>query len=95
MWMKRCALNAQVSAFVVAVFVLGSALGKSFGFPLSLEGSAPSIVNLTAQSALFNPSLQQAMRAARAEALAAEASNPTATAIARRLISGLLRRRIL
>lgn len=59
----------------VPVFVLGSALGKSFGFPLSLEGSAPSIVNLTAQSAVFNPSLQQAMRAARAEAHAAELSS--------------------
>lgn len=58
----------------VPMFVLGSALGKSYGFPLSLEGSAPSIVNLTTQSALFNPSLQQFMRAARAESNAAELS---------------------
>jgi outer membrane protein TolC len=56
------------------VFVLGSALGKSFGFPLTLEGSAPSIVNLNTQAALFNPALQQAMRAARAETHAAELS---------------------
>jgi outer membrane protein TolC len=55
----------------VPVFVLGSALGKSFGFPLSLEGSAPSIVNLNTQSALFNPALQQFMKAAKAESNAA------------------------
>ncbi len=56
----------------VPVFVLGSALGKSWGFPLTLEGSAPSIVNLNTQSALFNPSLQQFIKAARAESNAAE-----------------------
>jgi outer membrane protein TolC len=56
------------------LFVLGSALGKSFGFPLTLEGSAPSIVNLNTQATLFNPALQQAMRAARAETHAAELS---------------------
>jgi outer membrane protein TolC len=55
-------------------FILGSALGKSWGFPLSLEGAAPSIVNLNTQASLFNPALQQAMRAARAETHAAELS---------------------
>src|SRR5215813_13489533 len=39
-------------------FVVGSGLGKSWGFPLSLEGSAPSILNLNAQSALFSPALR-------------------------------------
>jgi len=56
------------------LFVLGSTLGKSFGFPLTLEGSAPSIANLNTQATLFNPALQQAMRAARAETHAAELS---------------------
>ncbi len=56
------------------VFVVGSALGKSWGFPLTLEGSAPSIVNFNTQAALFNPALQQAIRAARAETHAAELS---------------------
>lgn len=56
------------------VFVLGSALGKSYGFPLSLEGAAPSIMNLNTQSTLFNPALQQFMRAARAESNAADLS---------------------
>src|SRR3984893_6652956 len=39
-------------------FILGSGLGKSWGYPLSLEGSAPSIVNLNTQSALINPALR-------------------------------------
>jgi len=55
----------------VPLFVLGSGLGKSWGFPLSLEGAAPSVINLTTQSTLFNPSLQQFMRAARTETTAA------------------------
>jgi outer membrane protein TolC len=47
--------------------VVGSGLGKSWGFPLTLEGSAPSIVNINAQSALFNPALRQFIRAAKSE----------------------------
>ena len=46
---------------------VGSGLGKSYGYPLSLEGSAPSIVNTTAQSALINPALKDFVRAARTE----------------------------
>ena len=47
--------------------VVGSGLGKSWGYPLSLEGSAPSIVNTTAQSALLNPALREFMHAAKSE----------------------------
>jgi outer membrane protein TolC len=47
--------------------VLGSGLGKSWGFPLSLEGSAPSVFNINSQSALFNPALKQFINAARTE----------------------------
>jgi outer membrane protein TolC len=46
---------------------VGSGLGKTYGYPLSLEGSAPSIVNTTAQSAVFNPSLRDFVRAAKTE----------------------------
>jgi outer membrane protein TolC len=46
---------------------VGSGLGKSYGYPLSLEGSAPSIVNTTAQSALFNLALRDFVRAAKTE----------------------------
>jgi outer membrane protein len=47
--------------------LIGSGLGDSWGYPLSLEGSAPSLVNLSAQSALFNPALRSGLRAARTE----------------------------
>ena len=47
--------------------IVGSGLGDSWGYPLSLEGSAPSLVNFTAQSALFNPALRDFVRAARLE----------------------------
>jgi len=47
--------------------VVGSGLGASWGFPLSLEGAAPSIFNVTAQSALINPALREFVHAARDE----------------------------
>jgi outer membrane protein TolC len=34
--------------------IVGSGLGATWGYPLSLEGSAPSIVNVTAQSPIVN-----------------------------------------
>src|SRR5450432_4720520 len=46
---------------------VGSGLGDSWGYPLSLEGSAPSLVNITAQSAVLNPALREFARAARSE----------------------------
>jgi outer membrane protein TolC len=48
-------------------FIVGSGLGKSWGFPLSLEGSAPAILNLNTQSALINPALREFVHAARTE----------------------------
>lgn len=56
------ARNAYIPAAVV-----GSGLGKSWGFPLSIEGSAPSIFNVNAQSTLFNPAQRSFVRAARNE----------------------------
>jgi len=46
---------------------VGSGLGQAWGYPLTLEGSAPSIFNVTAQSALINPSLRDFVRAAKIE----------------------------
>ena len=51
--------------------VVGSGLGKSWGFPLSLEGSAPSILNVNSQSTLFNPATRDAVRAAKTDWTAA------------------------
>src|SRR5437667_4410761 len=47
--------------------VMGAGLGASWGFPLSLEGAAPSIFNVNAQSALINPALREFVHAAREE----------------------------
>jgi outer membrane protein TolC len=47
--------------------VVGSGLGSSWGYPLSLEGSAPSLFNATAQSALINPALRDFVKSARTE----------------------------
>lgn len=43
----------------------GAGLGYSFGFPLSLEGSAPSLFNVSTQSSLLNPALREFIRAAK------------------------------
>jgi len=51
---------------------VGSGLGYSYGFPLTLEGSAPSIVNVVAQSTVFNPAQRQFQSAAKTEWRAAQ-----------------------
>jgi outer membrane protein TolC len=51
----------------VPQLVVGSGLGKSWGFPLSLEGAAPSLFNVNSQSTLFNPSARDFLRAAKAD----------------------------
>jgi outer membrane protein TolC len=45
----------------------GAGIGWSDGFPLSLEGAAPSLFNVNAQSALINPALRDFIHAARAD----------------------------
>ncbi len=49
----------------------GAGLGYSYGFPLALEGQAPSLFNINAQSALLNPSLRDFMKAAQADSTVA------------------------
>jgi outer membrane protein TolC len=53
----------------------GAGLGYSYGFPLGLEGSAPSLFNINMQSALLNPSLRDFIRAARADSAVASLRN--------------------
>jgi outer membrane protein TolC len=55
--------------------IVGSGLGYSYGFPLTLEGSAPSIVNVVAQSTVFNPALRQFQNAAKTELQASQLQN--------------------
>jgi len=58
----REARNAYIPQLTV-----GSGLGYSYGFPLTLEGSAPAIVNVVAQSTVFNPTQRQFQNAAKTE----------------------------
>ena len=45
----------------------GAGIGYSFGYPLSLAGSAPSLFNVNAQSAVWDASLRESIKAARAD----------------------------
>jgi len=45
--------------------MVGSGLGYSYGFPLTLEGSAPAVASFTSQQSLFNLSLRQFLKAAK------------------------------
>jgi len=50
----------------------GSGLGWSYGFPLTIEGSAPSLLTVAAQSSVFSASQNQYLGAARADIRAAQ-----------------------
>jgi outer membrane protein TolC len=54
---------------------VGSALGYSNGFPLSLEGSAPSLFNVNIQGLLFNSAQREYIKAAQSDAHATAAQN--------------------
>jgi len=62
---SRKAYEEVNNHFFKPQFTVGSGLGYSYGFPLTLEGSAPSIVNFTSQSTFFNLSLRQFLKAAK------------------------------
>jgi outer membrane protein TolC len=48
--------------------VVGSGIGPpSYGFPLTIEGAAPSIVTVATQSSIYNPAKQQFLGAAKAD----------------------------
>src|SRR5579859_7700527 len=53
---------------------IGSGIGYSRGFPLSLEGAAPSIFNFNSQESVYNPAQMSFMGAAKSEAKAANQS---------------------
>lgn len=60
----RASLAQARDAYIPQVIV-GSGLGYSYGFPLTLEGAAPSIVNLTTQSMLLNFPQREYIKSAR------------------------------
>jgi outer membrane protein TolC len=60
----RASLQQARDAYIPQA-ILGSGLGASFGFPLSLEGSAPSIINFNTQSMLLNFPQREYIKSAR------------------------------
>ena len=65
----------QVRDVYLPQTVLGSGLGASYGFPLSLEGAAPALFNVNFQGALFNLAQQNYLKAAKSDAAATTAQN--------------------
>ena len=51
---------------------MGSGLGWSYGFPLTIEGAAPALGNAVAQSSVFNPAQRQLIKAAKTDWHASE-----------------------
>src|SRR6185312_8362181 len=66
---------SQAKDFYVPQLVFGSGLGFSYGFPLSLEGSAPSIFNVNLQGGLWNPAQRENIKAAQSDVAATTAQN--------------------
>ncbi len=62
----RAAYLAARDTYFPSVMV-GSGLAETYGFPLSIEGSAPSIFNVQTTSFLYNPAQKQFVHAARIE----------------------------
>src|SRR5260370_29811491 len=59
------ATYTQTRDLFLPQMVLGSGLGYSYGFPLSLEGAAPSLFNVNIQEFLFNPHNRQYIKEAK------------------------------
>lgn len=65
---KIAATYRELRDSYIPQITTGAGLGFSYGFPLSLEGAAPSLFNVTAQSALLNASLRDFIRATKVDA---------------------------
>src|SRR5579859_2823973 len=59
----------------VPTLFLGSGVGWTYGYPLNIEGSAPSLANAVVQGSVFNPSGRQFLNAARTDWHASEIQN--------------------
>jgi outer membrane protein TolC len=57
----------QSRDFFLPSMVIGSGLGFSYGFPLSLEGAAPSIFNVNIQGGLLNFAQKENVKAAKTD----------------------------
>ncbi len=55
----------EARANYIPQITVGSGLGYSYGFPLTLEGSAPSVVNFNTTQSFYNLALRQFIKAAK------------------------------
>src|ERR1051326_1220150 len=62
---KAQAAYQEARSMFLPQLVVGSGLGKSFGYPMSIEGAAPSVFQLNYQSFLYNPAQSQFIRSAK------------------------------
>src|SRR4051794_31813927 len=64
---KARAAYLEMKSAYLPQLVIGSGLGYTAGFPLSMEGAAPSIFNVTSQQFLINPAQRWFVRSAQAQ----------------------------
>ena len=69
------AVVRQTKDVFLPQMVAGSGLGASYGFPLSLEGAAPSIFNVNFQGALINLAQRNYIKAAKSDVEVTTAQN--------------------
>ena len=65
----------EARAGFIPQVTVGSDVGYAYGFPLSLEGSAPTVFNVTSQSSVLNLAQREFVRAAKAEWRASSAQD--------------------
>jgi outer membrane protein TolC len=63
-WRARKAYD-ELHANYIPQLTVGSGLGYSYGFPLTLEGSAPSVINFNSLNTILNVPLRKYLRAAK------------------------------
>jgi outer membrane protein len=69
------AVVTQTHSTFLPQMVLGSGLGASYGFPLSLEGAAPSVFNVNFQGNLINMAQRNYVKAAKSDVDVTAAQN--------------------
>ncbi|HEY6270812.1 MAG TPA: TolC family protein [Terriglobales bacterium] len=74
-WERARATVNQARDVYIPQVTVGAALGYSLGFPLSLEGAAPSLFNVNLQGMLLNFAQKEYIRAAKSDAETTAAHN--------------------
>jgi len=72
---RSIALYRELRDNRIPQFAAGSGLGWSYGFPLTIEGAAPSLFTVASQSSIYNAAQNQIMGAAKADIRAASLQN--------------------